>query len=79
MKKSCLKSRDKVYRQLTDLIGEINTGILSFFNVRIEPREEYAIEYLEEVIRRFSSVTGVKGEYIRGRMIYRHRSDREPH
>ncbi len=62
--KSCLKSRDKVYRQLTDLIGEINTGILSFFNVRIEPREEYAIEYLEEVIRRLSSVTGVNGEYI---------------
>lgn len=66
-KKSCLKSRDKVYRQLTDLIGEINTGILSFFNVRIEPREEYAIEYLEEVIRRLSSVTGVNGEYICGR------------
>ena len=66
-KKSCLKSRDKVYRQLTDLIGEINTGLLSFFNVRIEPREEYAIEYLEEVIRRFSLVTGVNGEYIRGR------------
>ena len=56
-----------MYRQLIDLIGEINTGILSFFNVRIEPREEYAIEYLEEVIRRFSSVTGVNGEYIRGR------------
>lgn len=65
--KSYLKSRDKVYRQLTDLIGEINTGILSFFNVRIEPRKEYAIEYLDEVIRRLSSATGVNGEYICGR------------
>lgn len=66
-KKSCLKSRDKVYKQLTDLIQEINNGILSFFRVRIGTREEYAIEYLEEVIQKFSSVTGVNGSYIRGR------------
>lgn len=66
-KKSCLKSRNKVYAKLTELIHEINGGILSFLNVRIEPREEYAIEYLEEVITRFSSVAGVDGSYIRGR------------
>ena len=66
-KKSCLTSRNKVYGYLTDLIHEINNGILSFFNVRIEPREEYAIEYLEEVISRFSSIAGVDGNFIRGR------------
>lgn len=66
-KKSCIKSRDKVYKLLTKLIQEINDGILSYYRVRIEPREEYAIEYLEEVIRRFSSVTGVDGSFIRGR------------
>ena len=30
-KKSCLKSRDKVYAKLTELINEINDGILSCF------------------------------------------------
>ena len=66
-KKSCLKSRNKVYGQLTDLIREINNGVLSYFNVCIETREEYAIEYVEEVIRRFSNLAGVDGSYIRGR------------
>lgn len=66
-KKSCIKSRDKVYGYLTALINEINDGILSFFDVRIETREKYEIEYLEEVIRRFSAITGVNGSFIRGR------------
>lgn len=57
-KKSCLKSRNKVYLKLTELIREINEKILLYFNVCIEPREEYAIEYLEEIIERYSKVTG---------------------
>ncbi|MGN1443042.1 MAG: transposase [Acutalibacteraceae bacterium] len=66
-KKSCLKSRDKVYAKLTELINEINDGILSCFAVRIETRAEYAIEYLEEIIMRFSSLTGVSENCLRGR------------
>ena len=66
-KKSCIKSRDKVYGYLTNLIDEINNGVLSYLNVRIEPRKEYAIEYLEEVIERFSSIAGINGNYIRGK------------
>ena len=67
LEKSCIKNRNKVFVKLTELIDEINNGTLSYFNVRIEPREEYAVEYLEEVIRRFSSLTGTDGSYIRGR------------
>lgn len=66
-KKTCLKSRDKVYGYLTKLISEINDGVLSYLHVRIETREAYSIEYLEEIISRFSSVTGVDGGYVRGR------------
>lgn len=66
-KKSCIKNRDKVFANLTELIHEINNGILSFFNVKIETRAEYAVEYLEEVIRRFSSITGTESTYTRGR------------
>lgn len=66
-KKSCIKNRNKVFTKITEQIHEVNNGILSFFSVQIEPREEYAVEYLEEVIRRFSSLIGVDGTYIRGR------------
>lgn len=66
-KKSCLRSRNKVYGQITDLIHEINEGVLSYFHICIEPREEYAIEYLEEVTARFSSITGADRNRIRGR------------
>lgn len=66
-KKSCLKSRNKVYGQITALINEINDGILSYFNICIEPREEYAIEYLEEVAARFSSIADPDGSRIRGK------------
>ena len=66
-KKSCIKNRDKVFAKLTELIHEINSGVLSFFNVKIETRAEYAVEYLEEVICKFSSITGADGAKLRGR------------
>lgn len=61
-KKSCMKSRNKVYGYLTDLIKEINEGVLQYMNVRIETREEYAIEYLEEVIQQFSKAVGMSAD-----------------
>ena len=74
-KKSCLTNRDKVFAKLTELIREINSNILSFFGVKIETREEYAIEYLEEVIRRFSSLTGTGDTCVRGKG--HHRTDEQ--
>ena len=49
-KNSCLKSRDKVFKQVTELIEEINAEILIYHKVKIETREEYSIEYLEMVL-----------------------------
>lgn len=67
-KKACLKSRERVNHQLTKLIEEINEGILSYAGLRIEVREEYAIEYLEEVVKRFSAFTGIHEKTcVRGR------------
>jgi len=66
-KKSCLKNRNKVFTKLTELIHEINNGILSYFSVQIEPREEYAVEYVEEVTRRYANITGVGDACIRGK------------
>ena len=67
-KKSCIKSRDKVYAYITGLIHEINEQILQFMNVRMETREVYTIEYLEQIIELFESATGVKDQpVLRGR------------
>ncbi len=67
-KKACLKSRDKIYKYLTALIQELNEGILGRFGVAIESREEYAIEYVEEIIRQFSVVTGIdEHSFVSGR------------
>lgn len=66
-KKSCQRSREKVYGRITELLGEINEGELSFQGLRIEPREEYAIEYLEEVIERFRDAVCIKNAVNRGR------------
>ena len=61
-KKSCLKSRDKVNKQVTELINKINAEILVSHNVKIETRDEYAIEYLEMILEKYCSVTGIKPE-----------------
>ncbi|MBP5435700.1 IS1182 family transposase [bacterium] len=56
-KKSCQTSRAKVFVRISEIIEEINSGVLRMLGLRIEPREEYAIEYLEQVIERFASAT----------------------
>lgn len=60
-KKSCITSRNKVYGYLSALIDELNDGILANFNVKMEKREEYAIEYVEEITARYSELTGICG------------------
>lgn len=61
-KRSCLTSRLKVYKYLTELIEEINHTTLQYTNIRIEPREEYAIEYVEQVLNRFALFTNIGKE-----------------
>ena len=55
-KKSCVKSRDKTYAKLTSLIEEINETLLQYMGLRIETRQEYAIEYLEEIIEKYANL-----------------------
>ena len=55
-KKSCLTNRTRVFEKLSSTIDTINAG-LSFQGIAIEKRDEYAIEYLEEIITKYKSVT----------------------
>ena len=56
-KKSCIRNCDKVFGYISALIEEMNSGVLCTFGVKIEQRDEYAIEYLEEIIEKYAQLT----------------------
>ena len=49
-KKACIRSRDKVFGKITDLLNRINTEDLIFLGVKLEQREAYAIEYVDQML-----------------------------
>ena len=55
-KKTCIKNRDKVFANLTELIHQINSNDLSLLGIKFETREEYAIEYLENLILQYQDI-----------------------
>ena len=55
-KKSCAVNREKVFVKITELLEEINTTELSFLNIKFETRNEYAIEYLDEILKRYAGI-----------------------
>ncbi len=58
-KKSCITNRNKVFDHISVLIEEMNSEVLCTFGVKIEPREEYAIEYLEEILEKYAELTSL--------------------
>jgi len=66
-KKSCEKNREKVFGYISALIKQINEEVLFYYDMKIEPREEYAIEYVESIMKRFLEVTGIdKADFVKG-------------
>jgi len=66
-KKSCIRNRDKVFAKVSELIDKINSELI-YQGVCIEKREEYAVEYLDEVISVYQNITGIHPElFISGR------------
>ncbi len=67
-KKSCIRSRDKVFVKVTELLQEINSGELAFLNIKFETRTEYAIEYLDEILEKYSEIYNLNpAEFVSGR------------
>lgn len=56
-KKSCLKNREKVFQKISLLIDSMNEKVLGFLGVKLEKREEYAIEYIEEILATYAATT----------------------
>jgi len=57
-KKSCITNRNKVFVKITDLLNRINNEVLFNFGVKIDAREEYAVEYVEYLLDRYVELTG---------------------
>ena len=67
-KKSCIKNRRKLFEKLTALIDAMNTEVLEYLGIKFEKREEYAIEYLEELLEKYSLVTNLDtSRFVSGR------------
>lgn len=56
-KKSCEKNRLKVFAKITALLNEMNERIISY-GVKFGIREEYAIEYLEQIQKQYIELCG---------------------
>lgn len=66
-KKSCVKSRQKTFEKINALIEEMNQTILSH-GVKFAAREEYAIEYLEQILTQYIDLTELDPKAaVRGR------------
>ncbi len=66
-KKSCIRSRDKIFGYVSALLEEMNMSLQSF-GVKFGLREEYAIEYLEELLEKYAELMHLHPEArVRGR------------
>ena len=59
-KKSSMKNRDKTFKKVTEIIDEINEEDLKLMSIKIEKRSEYAIEYLEEMQKRYQETCQIE-------------------
>ena len=58
-KKASIKSRCKVFLKISALIEEMNFQILNCLGLNIDKREEYAVEYVEEILEQYAKATNI--------------------
>lgn len=58
-KKSCITNRDRVFKKVTNLIEEINKEDLVYQEIKFEKREEYAIEYIEQIQEKYKELLSI--------------------
>ena len=66
-KKSCEKNRIKLFAKITELLENMNAGT-ALLGVKFDIREEYAIEYLEEILKEYIELVGFDpGKAVHGK------------
>ena len=63
-KKSCETSRKKVFSLVSKVLEEMNGTGLEWQGVKLETREEYAIEYLEHILQEYAKLTNLEPEKV---------------
>lgn len=58
-KKSCTKNREKVFNKISLLIDAMNKEVLGYLGVKLEKREEYAIDYVSELLEMYKTGTNL--------------------
>lgn len=67
-KKSCISNRDKIFKKVSEIIEQINNEELSLLNIKFEKREEYAIEYIEEIIKEYVQLFSIDvNKFVHGK------------
>ena len=58
-KKSCVKNRGKVFEKISELIDSMNREVLGYLGIKFETREEYAVDYLELLLKQYREITAL--------------------
>ena len=58
-KRSCIKNRDKVFDKISTLIDEMNYQVLNLLGVKLEKRDEYAVDYVQDMLSNYKKATGL--------------------
>lgn len=56
-KKSCTKNREKAFEKISALIDSMNHEVLGYMGTKLENREEYAIDYVSELLELYKQGT----------------------
>ena len=58
-KKSCTRNREKVFGKISLLIDAMNHEVLGYLGVKLEKREEYAVNYVAELLEMYKKETNL--------------------
>lgn len=67
-KKSCIKNREKVFGRISLLLDAMNHEILGYLGVKLEKRQEYAIDYVSELLAMYKLAVDLdESAFVSGR------------
>jgi len=58
-KRSSIKNRDKVFDKISTLIDEMNSEVLNLLGVKLKKRDEYAVDYVQDILANYKKATGL--------------------
>ena len=67
-KKSCITNRDKIFGKVSEIIEKMNNEDLSLLGIKFETRTEYAIEYIEEILKEYKKQLNIdESTFVHGK------------